>query len=147
MRPIVIFERARAARDRGAAAVEFALMIPILLSLVMGMIDFAWYFYVDHVITNAAREGARAGTLWTRADDGNGEGRLIPDATQTATTHVVSAGLSSAKVTVTVPPVTPGLVEEVKVTVAYPVGSVSGFFGTTLLPANATATSVMRRQK
>lgn len=43
----------------GQALVEFALVVPILLILVLGVIDFgrAWHAY--QVITDAAREGAR----------------------------------------------------------------------------------------
>ena len=46
---------------RGAAAVEFAAVLLFLLSLVFGMIEFGVMFYDKAVITNASREGARAG--------------------------------------------------------------------------------------
>src|SRR6267142_1730292 len=50
-------------RQRGTAAVEFALVFPLLLTLVLGAIDWGWYFFIDQLVTNSAREGARAGTL------------------------------------------------------------------------------------
>ena len=40
------------------ALVEFALLLPILLLLVMGAMDFGRMFYTKMILTNAAREGA-----------------------------------------------------------------------------------------
>ena len=48
-------------RQRGAAAVEFAVILPLLVVLVFGMIEFGIMFYNKAIITNASREGARAG--------------------------------------------------------------------------------------
>ncbi|WP_155369199.1 TadE/TadG family type IV pilus assembly protein [Catellatospora vulcania] len=50
-------------RDRGAAAVEMALMLPLLLLLVFGIIDFGRMLNTQIRITEAAREGARAVTI------------------------------------------------------------------------------------
>ena len=44
---------------RGQGLVEFVLVMPILLLLFMGMIEFARAWNIRHVITDAAREGAR----------------------------------------------------------------------------------------
>ena len=49
--------------ERGAELVEFALMLPLLLLLIGGIADFAFLFHSMEVTTNAAREGARLGTL------------------------------------------------------------------------------------
>ena len=46
-------------RDRGAAAVEFALVLPILVALLLGIIEFGYAMYVQAAISGAAREGAR----------------------------------------------------------------------------------------
>ncbi len=46
-------------RDRGAAAVEFALLLPVLLLLVFGIIDFGRALNAQITLTQAAREGAR----------------------------------------------------------------------------------------
>jgi len=48
-------------RQRGAAAVELAIILPCLVVLVFGMIEFGIMFYDKAVLTNASREGARAG--------------------------------------------------------------------------------------
>ena len=49
--------------NRGAAAVELAICLPILTLLVFGSIEFGLLFYNQQVITNASREGARAGIV------------------------------------------------------------------------------------
>jgi Flp pilus assembly protein TadG len=49
--------------QRGAAVIEFALILPILLLLLVGTIDASLAFYDKAVITNASREGARAGIV------------------------------------------------------------------------------------
>ena len=45
--------------DRGAAAVEFALVLPLLLIMLFAIIDFGWVLNQQMSVTAAAREGAR----------------------------------------------------------------------------------------
>jgi Flp pilus assembly protein TadG len=49
--------------ERGAALVEFALCLPLLLVIIAGIVDFGFVFQRYEVLTNAAREGARLATL------------------------------------------------------------------------------------
>jgi Flp pilus assembly protein TadG len=53
--------------QNGGAAVEFAIIIPLLVLLFAGICDIGLLLYNQQVITNAGREGARAGIA--RADD------------------------------------------------------------------------------
>jgi Flp pilus assembly protein TadG len=53
----------RAKRQRGAAALEFALVAPVLLLMMLGMIDFGLRLNAEAVVTNAARDGARVASL------------------------------------------------------------------------------------
>lgn len=50
--------------QKGAAVVEFALILPLLLVILFGIIEFSVYFFDKAVITNASREGARAGIVF-----------------------------------------------------------------------------------
>lgn len=50
-------------RISGAAAVEFALIFPLLLLVIFGAIEFGTALYDKAVITNASREAARAGVV------------------------------------------------------------------------------------
>jgi hypothetical protein len=47
------------ARERGAAAVEFALVVPVLVLLLLGIIELGYIFNQQLTVSNAAREGAR----------------------------------------------------------------------------------------
>lgn len=46
--------------ERGAAAVEFAMLLPILIMLAFGIMEFGRAYNVQATLTNAAREGARS---------------------------------------------------------------------------------------
>src|SRR2546430_15369562 len=54
--------------DRGAAAVEMALVLPLLLFVIFGLIDFGRMLNTQLTLTEAAREGARAAALGQNAD-------------------------------------------------------------------------------
>lgn len=51
------------AREAGVASVEFALLLPVLLLLLLGTLDLGLALYNKAVITHASREGARAGIV------------------------------------------------------------------------------------
>jgi hypothetical protein len=55
--------RTRLRDERGAELIEFALVLPLLLLVVLGMVDFGFLFQRMEVATNAAREGARIAVL------------------------------------------------------------------------------------
>jgi Flp pilus assembly protein TadG len=55
--------RVRRNNQRGAAAVEFALIAPLLMMLVFGIIDCGMFINTKTMIANAAREGARNGSI------------------------------------------------------------------------------------
>jgi Flp pilus assembly protein TadG len=47
--------------QKGVAAIEFAIVLPLLMIIVFGIIEFGLLMYDKQVITNASREGARIG--------------------------------------------------------------------------------------
>ena len=49
--------------QRGAELIEFALIFPLLLLLMLGIVDFGFMFQRFEVLTNATREGARLAVL------------------------------------------------------------------------------------
>ena len=127
---------------RGAAVVEFALVLPIFFLMVFGMIEFGRLVMVRQVLTNASREGARIGVL-----DG---------ATADEVESVVEGYLTSASIPFTAgtimtvtpsPPSSAGYGESVTVTVTVPFSDVSWlpspmYLGST----DVIATTVMRRE-
>jgi Flp pilus assembly protein TadG len=49
--------------ERGAAAVEMALVMPLLTAMIVGIIDFSRIFNAELQLSQAAREGARLASL------------------------------------------------------------------------------------
>jgi Flp pilus assembly protein TadG len=54
--------------DSGAVLFEFAAVLPILLVLVVGLLDFATAYNIRQKLANAAREGARQGASQSMLD-------------------------------------------------------------------------------
>lgn len=50
-------------RARGAAIVEFAVVLPLLLTILLGIIEYGWVFMVRQTLQTAAREGCRTAVL------------------------------------------------------------------------------------
>ena len=50
-------------RQRGVMAIETALLFPLLILILFGMIEFGLLIYNRQVLTNACREGARFGIV------------------------------------------------------------------------------------
>lgn len=70
--------------------VEMALILPLLVTLLVGLVEFSRVLMVKQVITNAAREGARAGAI--RLDD-NG---ALSTALNVSQNYISSSGLDSS---------------------------------------------------
>jgi Flp pilus assembly protein TadG len=82
-------------RERGAEAVEFALVVPMFLLLVFGVVDFGYMINHDTMINNASREGARAGAF-------NPDQAAINTLVRQSLTTVEPIGTSPSKITVAV---------------------------------------------
>lgn len=128
----------RSKRARGVAAVEFALVVPLLLVLVLGTIDWGWYFFVRAVVVNASREGARTGSLYASA------AAVAP--AEAAARAYLSGSLDASRATELTATVIPGAgaTDSVRVRITYPVGSITGFL-TPFLPADVVAQAEMRQ--
>jgi Flp pilus assembly protein TadG len=58
------------ARDRGVSAIEWALLTPIMLIIIMLVVQFAVYYHAQHVALAAAQAGARVARTYQKTDDG-----------------------------------------------------------------------------
>lgn len=59
-------------REEGQSLVEFAILLPLLLLIVCGIMDFGWLFYNQLSVQNCCREGARLACV-SSADIETGE--------------------------------------------------------------------------
>ncbi|MBB4608372.1 TadE family protein [Sphingomonas yabuuchiae] len=57
---------------RGAALIEFALVLPILLTMLMGIVSFGEYFLTAHLVQQAANDAARAALAGMSATERKG---------------------------------------------------------------------------
>lgn len=73
-------------RQRGAAALEFALVAPVLLLMMLGMIDFGLRLNAEAVVANAARDGARVASLG--GDSGQVKAAALKSSYSSATVKV-----------------------------------------------------------
>lgn len=106
-----------AEKQRGAAVVEFALILPILLALLVGGIDASLALYDKAVITNASREGARAGIVARNPKLTDAQIRQV--VTQYAQSALVSFGSNPAQPTVLIQKGSLGGDPTLQVTVSY----------------------------
>lgn len=65
-------------KERGAAAVEFAFILPILIALVGGIIDFGFAFNAQVGLAHAAREGVRVEAIGTGDGATTAEAAYVP---------------------------------------------------------------------
>lgn len=81
--------------QKGQAVVEFAVVLPVLLLILMGILDFGRLFYSVLTVRSAAREGARYGAV--HATDDAGIRQRVRDA---------AVGLEQDRLTITITPAT-----------------------------------------
>lgn len=65
-------KRTSAHRSRGQSLVEFAVVIPIFLLLVFGLIDMGRLVYINNALSEGAREAARWGSVQSRSQTAAG---------------------------------------------------------------------------
>lgn len=83
--------------DRGAAAVEFALVLPFLLAVVFGILEYGWIFYEQFNLAGAVRDGLRQGV--TVAQTASPDPKAF--AIQRAQADLQAVGITPSSVTLT----------------------------------------------
>lgn len=78
-------------KEDGQSMVEFALILPIFLLILCGIIDFGWLFYNQLSLNNACREGARYAVVNT-ADNADTQA-IINHIENTTTTVFANDGI------------------------------------------------------
>lgn len=80
--------------ERGQAVVEFAILAPVLILLLLAMVDFGRVFEAWVVTTNAAREGARYAAIYSTKDYIT-DAQVVQMSQEKAYEYLVSSGLGS----------------------------------------------------
>lgn len=78
--------RARRSSDDGAAAVEFAIVSVLLLTILFGILQYGYFFFQSTGIEHAAREGAREAAVGGTATLNATVANAAPAGTATTTT-------------------------------------------------------------
>lgn len=87
----------KAASDNGSAAVEFALVLPLLMIIMLGIVEFGLLHYRQIILAMASREGARAGMVLRTPKPTTGEIHAV--VRNVLTNAGVGAGQTSVTVT------------------------------------------------
>lgn len=80
--------------ERGSALVEFALILPLLVLLLFGIIEFGLLLYNQQVLTNASREGARYGIV-SRVPDRRSEAEIAQVVADYCDSNMITFGAGS----------------------------------------------------
>lgn len=108
---------------RAAAVVEFAVVLPLLLTILFGIIEYGWVFMVRQTLQTAAREGCRLAVLQTSVDPYTNVTKRISDVM--APTGLTTYTVEMTHATLASP------VETVTISIPYQdVSLMGGFFGT-----------------
>src|SRR4051795_1940300 len=121
--------------ERGASAVEFAMIVPLLLVLVLGIAEFGRAFQVQSTLSAAAREGVRTMALQNDPAQARAMVRSVASSLTPALTDGQIAIAPAAC------PLTPTPGASVKLTISYQLPFLTGFFGSGV---HLTGTGVMR---
>src|SRR5215210_6518734 len=120
--------RRRLRDERGASAVEFAFIVPLLILLVLGIAEFGHAFQVQGTLSAAAREGVRAMALRNDPADARAVARTAASS--------LNPGLTDAQIairvvggTATTCPTTGAGSTSVRLTITYPMPFLTSFFG------------------
>ena len=136
--------------DQAAQLVEFALVLPMLLLVVLGIAEFGFIFQRYEVVTNAAREGARMAVLpgYTTADVTTRVRAYVSDGR--VPTTLTNPNIVVTNITI---PVGGGLapVNAKRVTVTYThsytfLPNIGAWFGATYTTVPLTAVAQMRNE-
>ncbi|MGG2025715.1 TadE/TadG family type IV pilus assembly protein [Gottfriedia sp. S16(2024)] len=118
--------------EKGQSLVEFALVVPVLILLLFGILDFGRVYYTYLTLDHAGREAARTASIGK--DDATIKGVAISDA----------AGIKLTSDKITISPGTRSSGDNVTVTITYPVDFLTPVIGQIVGTFNIKNTTVMR---
>ncbi|HEU5116665.1 MAG TPA: TadE/TadG family type IV pilus assembly protein [Isosphaeraceae bacterium] len=131
--------RRNARKRSGAAAVEMAMVLPVFVLIVLGVIEFARFGMAVQLLTTAAREGCRTASL--------------PNTAQSDVTERITEVLSGSGIPAPTPTLTPSnwttaaQGEPISLTLSVPYQDISWLSGAGILSGNVTASATFGSEK
>jgi len=119
----------RGSPEHGAALVEFAVLAPLLILLLFGLIEFSWLFSQNLDVRHGAREGARIAAVDGFADT-DGNGTVSPGEVAAQVCSRMDAGAVAGDTLISTTRTGGTVGSDVAVTVDAPPQSLTGFFAT-----------------
>ena len=135
----------RRRRERGAAAVEMAIVLPVLLLVMGGIVDFGRALFTQNIATNAAREGVRMralGYTTTQADTRIQQSMVGVSAPSYAVTYTLVQGSAGTLTANAARPSAPTITDRQRVTVT--LSNFDWIFPLPLTPPDLSAQAEMR---
>ncbi|MEO2073799.1 MAG: TadE family protein [Bacillus sp. (in: firmicutes)] len=117
--------------EKGQSLVEFALVLPLLVLLLFGIIDFARVFHVYLTMDHAGREAARSASI----------GNDVSEIKSTAVNDAASIGLTADKVVISG---TRNSGTDVTITITYPINFLTPIIGEIVGSITLKDTTTMR---
>jgi len=106
----------------GATAVEFALVLPLLLLVVFGIIEFGFLLYDKAIITNASREAARRACVYSESINPTSVSSIIGEIVSdygSLPIQIPSKAITAADISITPDPATANSGDYITATVRY----------------------------
>ena len=126
-------------REEGQSLVEFAIVLPILLTLLCGVIDFGWIYSNQYKVENAAYAGSRYASLYVSDYDDSNIDELVLKIKKRVKENLWNDG-EGAKITVNI------TTDKIDVSVVYPVKNITyvaqTFFGKYFEAKSSSVTSI-----
>ncbi|MBO0984273.1 TadE/TadG family type IV pilus assembly protein [Rathayibacter sp. SD072] len=104
--------------EKGAVSLEFAIVLPILMVILIGIVEFSLAMNAQITLTNAAREGARSMALHNNASTAR---------TAVKNVSFLSPALTDAQISIAPATCTPGALSTT--TISYDYRLLTGLFG------------------
>jgi Flp pilus assembly protein TadG len=121
--------------EKGQSIVEFALVLPILVMLLFGIIDFGRIFHTYLAIDHASREAARTASI------GENDATIVSTAVASASSIQLTAGQVAVS-----PGGTKSSGSDVTVTITYPISFLTPVVSNLTGPITLSSSTVMRME-
>ncbi|MHC4293809.1 MAG: TadE/TadG family type IV pilus assembly protein [Planctomycetota bacterium] len=132
-----MIKKIKTSRYKGLGVVEAAIIFPILILLVFGLIEYGWLFLKMHQVHNAARHGARIAILASTTQASQVESEIAVLMAEANITNYPAP---------TVTNLTPGIGQPVTVTITIPIQNIA-VLNVPLLPLPPTLSSTVTMAK